>query len=119
MKKFILLLLVIALSGSVHAQQVAAPYPEPPSDEQKAEWKRLGDENLRKYGDGSVQENTQIFPTIAPTATPTLTPTATLTPKPTSRPLPTPTLTAMKTVETGIRSFFASLLATIGIGRRD
>jgi len=86
MKKFFVITLITFVANLVSVSAINAespPYPEPPSDEQKAKWKELGDENLEKYGSGTSQPvgNTQaVQPTLAPTTLPTATTTPTLEP---------------------------------------
>ncbi len=104
MKKFFVISLIIFVANLVSVSAINAespPYPEPPSDEQKAKWKELGDENLRKYGSGTSQPvvNTQaIQPTVAPTALPTAT--TTPTPDPTKQPTVTPTIILVQNFNT-------------------
>ncbi len=98
------LFLLLILHAPVHGQGSAPPYPERPNQQQIDEWRRLGEENLRKYGDGS----TISAPTAIPfSPTPSLTPTLTPTPSPT--PTPTPTPTVLQKVQFSIVKFFLDL----------
>lgn len=72
----LLTLLFLIISSFLNLDQLFAAesaMPEPPSDEQKEEWTRMGDENAKKYGTGSEKPTPTV---LSPTAKPTVVPSA-------------------------------------------
>lgn len=111
---FLIVLLLVALSLPVSANP--PPLPPPPSDEQKAEWQRLGDENLRMYGSGEVNNTEPVVPQ-ATAVPPTFTPSPTASPSPTLTlaPTATPTPPVFKRVQLSITGFFQGILKAFGL----
>jgi hypothetical protein len=98
MNKFIFFGITLYILFIFPAYILSAGLPPPPSKETLDKLRQMGEENLKRYGDGGVTlvngeyviaaKATPIPPTSTPTPTPL--PTVTPTPKPTLTPTPQP-----------------------------